>query len=65
VLEFDHLDAEAKAFTIGQSLPYRNWQAILDEIEKCEVVCATAIAGAPLCGAGRYGRSYDTPAAQN
>jgi hypothetical protein len=39
-LEFDHLDSEAKAFDIGQSLPYRNWQAILDEIEKCEVVCA-------------------------
>jgi hypothetical protein len=40
VLEFDHLDADAKSFNIGQSLPYRNWQSILDEIEKCEVVCA-------------------------
>jgi hypothetical protein len=38
VLEFDHLGG--KAFNIGQALPYRNWQAILDEIEKCEVVCA-------------------------
>jgi hypothetical protein len=38
VLEFDHLDS--KSFDIGQVLPYRNWQTILDEIEKCEVVCA-------------------------
>jgi hypothetical protein len=37
VLEFDHLDD--KLFTIGQSLPYRSWQSILDEIAKCEVVC--------------------------
>jgi hypothetical protein len=40
VLEFDHLDAEGKSFCISQGLPYRNWQSILDEIEKCEVVCA-------------------------
>jgi hypothetical protein len=40
VLEFDHLDAEAKAFDICHCLPYRNWQSILDEIDKCEVVCA-------------------------
>ena len=38
VLEFDHL--ADKLFNIGQVLPYRNWQTILDEIEKCEVVCA-------------------------
>jgi hypothetical protein len=38
VLEFDHL--RDKAFGIGAGLPYRNWQSILDEIEKCEVVCA-------------------------
>jgi hypothetical protein len=40
VLEFDHVDADAKSFDIGQCLPYRNWQTILQEIEKCEVVCA-------------------------
>jgi hypothetical protein len=40
VLEFDHLDAEDKSFNIGQALSYRRWQTILDEIEKCEVVCA-------------------------
>ncbi len=37
VLEFDHL--AGKEFDIGQALPYRNWQSILDEIAKCEVVC--------------------------
>lgn len=38
VLEFDHL--ADKAFNIGAALPYRNWQSILDEIAKCDVVCA-------------------------
>jgi hypothetical protein len=38
VLEFDHL--ADKSFSIGQALPYRNWQRILEEIAKCEVVCA-------------------------
>jgi hypothetical protein len=38
VLEFDHL--RDKSFTIGQSIRDRNWQAILDEIAKCDVVCA-------------------------
>jgi|ERR687892_1186514 hypothetical protein len=37
VLEFDHLGD--KKFDIGHALPYRNWQSILDEIEKCDVVC--------------------------
>jgi hypothetical protein len=37
VLEFDHL--RDKAFDIGHSLPYRNWQSILDEIAKRDVVC--------------------------
>jgi hypothetical protein len=40
VLEFDHLDPDEKAFTIGTALSHRNWQTILDEIEKCQVVCA-------------------------
>jgi hypothetical protein len=38
VLEFDHLGN--KSFDIGPALPYRKWQDILDEIAKCEVVCA-------------------------
>jgi hypothetical protein len=38
VLEFDH--RRDKAFNIGSVLPYRNWESILAEIEKCDVVCA-------------------------
>jgi hypothetical protein len=38
VLEFDHLGG--KSFNIGSSLPDRNWQSLLDEIGKCDVVCA-------------------------
>ncbi len=38
VLEFDHL--KDKAFNIGASLSGRSWASILDEIAKCEVVCA-------------------------
>ena len=38
VLEFDHRGD--KAFDIGQALPYRAWEAILEEIAKCDVVCA-------------------------
>ncbi len=38
VLEFDHL--RDKAFAIGPKLSSRNWQSILNEIEKCDVVCA-------------------------
>ena len=38
VLEFDHL--RDKSFSIGSVLPRNSWQSILDEIAKCEVVCA-------------------------
>jgi hypothetical protein len=38
VLEFDHL--RDKRFEISAALHGRNWEAILEEIEKCEVVCA-------------------------
>ena len=37
VLEFDHL--RDKACTIGAVLTHRNWNSLLEEIEKCEVVC--------------------------
>jgi hypothetical protein len=40
VLEFDHLEEELKSFDIANAIWDRNWQSILDEIEKCEVVCA-------------------------
>jgi hypothetical protein len=38
VLEFDHLSD--KAFNISEGLRDRSWRSILDEIAKCEVVCA-------------------------
>jgi hypothetical protein len=38
VLEFDHLGD--KDFGIAKGLRDRTWQAVLDEIAKCEVVCA-------------------------
>ena len=38
VLEFDHVGD--KSFSIGAKLVQFAWQTILDEIEKCEVVCA-------------------------
>jgi hypothetical protein len=38
VLEFDHLGD--KEFGIAQGLRDRNWEGVLDEIAKCEVVCA-------------------------
>jgi hypothetical protein len=38
VLEFDHL--RDKSFDIGPALSRRCWRDILEEMEKCEVVCA-------------------------
>ncbi len=38
VLEFDHRGA--KAFGVGKGFRDRNWQAVLDEMAKCDVVCA-------------------------
>jgi hypothetical protein len=38
VLEFDHLGD--KSFNIAKGLRTHSWQAVLDEIAKCEVVCA-------------------------
>ena len=38
VLEFDHIGH--KSFGISGAVRGRNWQSVLDEIAKCEVVCA-------------------------
>src|SRR5436305_6143453 len=38
VLEFD--DLRDKEFGIGSGFRDRNWQSVLDEMAKCEVVCA-------------------------
>ena len=38
VLEFDHVGE--KRFEVTALLAERRWQSILDEMERCEVVCA-------------------------
>jgi hypothetical protein len=38
VLEFDHLGD--KAFNIAKGLRDRSWEALVEEIAKCDVVCA-------------------------
>lgn len=38
VLEFDHL--RDKDFDIGVGIRSKNWEVILAEVEKCDVVCA-------------------------
>jgi hypothetical protein len=38
VLEFDHLGD--KSFNIAKGLRDRSWDALIDEIAKCDVVCA-------------------------
>jgi hypothetical protein len=38
VLEFDHLGD--KSFNIAKGIRDHSWQSVLDEIRKCEVVCA-------------------------
>ena len=38
VLEFDHL--AGKEFAVSAGMRGRNWEAVLREIDKCEVVCA-------------------------
>lgn len=37
VLEFDHLGD--KSFTVADGMKDKSWAAVLEEIEKCEVVC--------------------------
>lgn len=37
VLEFDHLGG--KSFTVSSGIKDRNWNLVLTEIDKCEVVC--------------------------
>jgi hypothetical protein len=41
VLEFDHL--ADKIFNIAEGIRDRSWQSILDEIDKCDVVCANCL----------------------
>jgi hypothetical protein len=42
VLEFDHLPEYEKRFDIARAIAgsTRSWKLILEEIEKCDVICA-------------------------
>ena len=41
VLEFDHIDPEYKSFGIAKGITNGlKWEAILEEIEKCQILCA-------------------------
>jgi hypothetical protein len=40
VLEFDHVDPTTKCFNVGDASSVPSMDALLDEIEKCDVVCS-------------------------
>ena len=40
VLQFHHRDESEKEFTIGAAVNYRSLEALLREVEKCDVLCA-------------------------
>jgi hypothetical protein len=40
VLDFDHREQEDKILNISQMIYHHNWDSILKEIEKCDVLCA-------------------------
>lgn len=40
MLEFHHLDASKKKFALGQGADW-GWDAILEELNKCVVLCAS------------------------
>lgn len=39
-MDFDHMPGFTKSFTIMSEYRYRSWKLILEEVAKCEVVCA-------------------------
>lgn len=39
-MQYDHLDAAAKKNSINRLMTKASWKEILEEIEKCELVCA-------------------------
>ncbi len=41
VLELDHIDPTTKRFSISQAVKLgQKWESVLEEIEKCQVLCA-------------------------
>lgn len=41
VLEFDHVDPKTKKFNVGNASSAPSMQALVEEIEKCDIVCAS------------------------
>jgi hypothetical protein len=39
-LDFHHRDPSTKKFNISNSLSSRNWNKILEEVDKCDILCA-------------------------
>lgn len=39
-LDYDHLPGTVKKYNVGEMVRHAPWDVILEEIEKCEVVCA-------------------------
>lgn len=54
VLQFDHLPQFTKSFDIGRAITgsTRKWESILEEMAKCEIVCAN-------CHARRTAKRFD------
>lgn len=41
VLEFDHIDPKTKSFSIASGISNtRSWESIMEEIDKCQILCA-------------------------
>jgi len=40
VLEFDHREQSEKKFNVSEMVGYYSWSKILDEIAKCDILCA-------------------------
>ncbi len=40
VMHFDHRDAALKKFNIGNMVSHQTFKQILEEVQKCDVVCA-------------------------
>lgn len=40
VMEFHHRDPATKSFTVSRLLTDRSWAAILEEVAKCDLLCA-------------------------
>lgn len=40
VYDFHHRDPSKKSFNIGRELAHKSWEAIMEEAEKCILICS-------------------------